>query len=81
MNNFRLELEAYGGANIRDCCIRAVHVATILGVNVVFKHNGVKMVAHPNSDPLELYKMWRRKKPNDNYVTINRSSQLSYPKE
>lgn len=51
-------VEAFAGTHIDRACEQATNVATILGVVVHFKFNGVPCYARPNSDWRTLARRW-----------------------
>lgn len=53
-----LEVKPRHGAMARDCCEDAVRMASALGVTVRFKHNGVVVLAEPDSIPDKLHRKW-----------------------
>lgn len=58
MSTFLLDLETFGGADVRECARVAVHVANTLGLTVRFRHNDVEVFVNRGDDALAVYSRW-----------------------
>lgn len=64
------ELKCYAGTDIDDACNELVRFATRLGVDVWTDFNGIRVLARPEDNPVELAKAYRGQLQSDRQYKI-----------
>lgn len=69
MSTIKLTVEAFAGTAIKDACHDLCALADRVGILCEAPFNGVKLWAHPGTDPEQLEEMWREqmKRPEHHY--------------